>query len=155
MKRLIVILGFMAWPAWAQESDAQDIDWEQLRSQATSLRERAVQMRTVADQTRATTERACQDKLLVAGCMEDASQTYQEAERSARSVELEAINIEKRLRRHDYEARLQKRAEKSRDKEIRAAERAEQIRQDEEARHIKNEERAAKAVQRQEKARRE
>jgi len=155
MKRLIAILFFLACPALAQETDTRDVDWEQLRAQAASLRERAELMRAAADETRATTERACQGKLLVAGCMEDAHTTHQEAGRSARRIELEAIEIDKRLRRHDYEAKLQKRAEKNRENAIKAAERAEKIRQDEEERRIKNEERAAKAAERREKAQRE
>jgi len=155
MKRLIAILFFLACPALAQETDTREVDWEQLRVQAASLRDRAERIRTAADENRATSERACQDKLLVAGCMEDARTTHQEAERNARRIELEAIEIDKRLRRHDYEAKLQQRAEKNRENAIKAAERAEKFRQDEEERRIKNEKRAAKAAERREKARSE
>lgn len=155
MRRLSVIIGFLVLPALAQPIASGEADWEQLRAQAAELRERVKQMRTTADQTQLATEHACREKLLMSGCMEDAQKTRQEAERSARRVELDAIEIEKRLRKYDYEVRLQKRAEKERDNASKAAERAEKIRAQEEDRRIKTEERAAKAAQRQEKARRE
>jgi hypothetical protein len=155
MKQLIAILGFLALPAMAQEAAMPDVDWEQLRAQATELRSRAKLMRTQADKTQADAERYCQGKLLVAGCIVDARHARREAERAIRRVELEAVEIDRRLRVHEHELKLERRAEKDRQREIKAAERAEEIRRDDEKRRLKNEKRAAEEERRRLKAQRE
>lgn len=114
MKRIILLLAVLALPAIAQENGNPPVaDWEQLRVQAAELRNRAKLMRTQADKTHADAELYCRDKLLVAGCLDDARKARQEAERAIRRIELEAANIDQRLRHHDYEVKLERRREKA------------------------------------------
>jgi len=154
MKHFLAILGLLALPALAQQGGGNppDTDWEQLRTQATELRNRAKLMRTQADKTHADAEKYCQGKLLFAGCIADAKKARQEAERAIQRVELEAVGIDRRIRVHDYGLKLERRAEKDREREIKAAERAEAIRQDDEKRRLKNEKRAADEERRRQKA---
>lgn len=158
MKQLITLLGFLALSVGAplaQETTRPDVDWEQLRAQATELRSRAKLMRTQADKTQADAERYCQGKLLVAGCIEDARHARQDAEKAIRRVELEAVEIDRRLRIHEHELKLERRAEQDREREIKAAERAEEIRREDEKRRLKNEKRAAEEERRRQKSQRE
>lgn len=152
MKQLIAILGFLALPAMAQEPAKADMDWEQLRAQATELRGRAKLMSTQADKTHSDAEKLCHEKLLVASCLDDARKARQEAERAIRRVELEAVGIDRRIRVHDHEVKLERRAEKDRERETKAAERAEEIRGEDEKRRLKNEKRAAGEERRRQKA---
>lgn len=154
MKHFLAILGLLALSALAQQDggDPPATDWEQLRAQSTELRGRAKLMRTQADKTHADAEAYCRDKLLFAGCIADAKKARQEAEGAIRRVELEAVNIDRRIRAHEYEIKLEQRAEKDREREIKAAERAEAIRQDDEKRRLKNEKRAADEARRRQKA---
>lgn len=157
MKRFLAILGMLALPAisaMAQDDTTNPpaADREQLRAQATDLRSRAKQMRTQADQTHADAEKYCREKLLVASCLDDARKARQEAERAIRRVELEAVDIDRRLRAHDYEAKLQRRAAQDRERELKAAARAEEIRRADEQRRLKNEKRAAEEERRRQKA---
>jgi Tfp pilus assembly protein FimT len=114
MKQLIAILGLLALPAMAQEAVKPDVDWEQLRAQATELRGRAKQMRTQADKTQTDADRLCREKLLVSSCLDDAKKARQEAERAIRRVELEAVEIDRRLRYHNHEVKLEQRRQKAR-----------------------------------------
>lgn len=113
MKRIIAILGLLAFSAIAQEAGQAETDWEHLRAQATELRNRAKLMRTQADKTHADAALYCRDRLLVAGCLEDARKARQEAERAIRRLELEAANIDRRLRYHDYEVKQERRQQKA------------------------------------------
>jgi hypothetical protein len=159
MKHFIGLLAVLALPALAQV--AQDagstpaVDWEQMRAQATELRSRAKLMRSQADRTHADAEKLCGEKLLMASCLVDAKKARQEAERAIQRVELEAVDIDRRIRIHDHEVKLQCRAEKDREQEIKAAERAEEIRQQDEKRRLKNAKRVAEEEQRRQKAPRE
>lgn len=155
MKQLIAILGFLALPAMAQEITKPAVDWDHLRAQATELRSRAKLMRTQADKTHADAEQYCHGKLLVAGCLEDARKARQEAERAIKRVELEAVEIDRRLRVHEHELKLERRAEKDRERDIKAAERAEEIRREDEKRRLKNEKRAAEEERRRQQSRQE
>lgn len=156
MKHFLAILGLLALPAMSPM--AQDgtpppaTDGAQLRAQAAELRGRARLMRTQADQTHADAEKYCREKLLVASCLDDARKARQEAERAIRRVELEAVEIDRRLRVHEYEAKLRRRAEQDREREIKTAERAEEIRREDEQRRLKNEKRAAEEERRKQKA---
>lgn len=155
MKHFLAILGMLALPAMS--SMAQDgatpptADGERLRAQAAELRSRAKLMRTQADQTHADAEKYCREKLLVASCLDDARKARQEAERAIRRVELEAVDIDRRLRVQAYEAKLRRRAEQDREREIQAAARAEEIRREDEQRRLKNEKRAAEEERRRQK----
>jgi len=155
MKPLIAILGLLALPAFTQEAAKPDVDWELLRAQASELRGRAKLMRTQADKTHADAEKLCQEKLLVAGCLDDARKARQEAERAIRRVELEAVELDRRVRVHAHEVKLDQQAEKDRARDIKAAERAEAMRAEDEKRRLKNEKRAAEEDRRRQKATRE
>lgn len=156
MKHFLAILGMLALPAMsAMARDGTTppaTDREQLRAQAAELRSRAQLMRTQADQTHADAEKYCREKLLVASCLDDARKARQEGERAIRRVELEAVDIDRRLRAHEYEAKLRRRAEQDREREIQAAARAEEIRREDEKRRLKSEKRAAEEERRRQKA---
>lgn len=152
MKQLIAILGFLAFTAIAQEAARPDADLDQLRTQAAELRGRAKLMRTQADQTHADADKLCREKFLMSSCLDDARKARQEAERAIRRVELEAVDIDRRLRVHEHEAKLRRRAEQDREREIKATERAEEIRREDEQRRLKNEKRAAEEERRRQKA---
>ena len=155
MKQLITILGLLALPTLAQEIAAPDADWEQLRVQAAELRGQAKLQRTRADQMRAEAEKLCRGKLFVSGCMVDARKSRNEAEQAIRQGETEAVEIEQRVRAHDYEVKLRQRAEKEQKREMKAAERAEEIRGKDEKRRLKNEKRVAKEERRRQTAQQE
>lgn len=156
MKHFLAILGMLALPAMspmAQDDTAPPAtDRDQLRAQAAELRGRAKLMRTQADQTHADADRLCHERLLVASCLDDARKARQEAERAIRRVELEAVEIDRRLRVHEYEAKLRRRADQDREREIQAAARAEEIRREDEQRRLKNEKRAGEEERRRQKA---
>lgn len=153
MKYLIALLCVLALPALAQETAPPPAaDWEQLRAQAIDLRQRAKSMRTQADKTRDETEAGCRGRLLLAGCLADAKQARQEAERAIRRTELEALGIERRIQAHDREIKLERRAAQAREQEIDAARRAEEIRKKDEKRQQRLEKRQAEEERRRQKA---
>lgn len=156
MRKLIALACLVVAPVLAQDAAPPAVeDRERLRAQAAELRQRAKQMRALADKTHADAEASCRGRFLMAGCLEDARHARQEAGRAIRGVDLEAIAIERRIRVIDREEKLRRRAEKDRETQEKAAERAEEIRQDEEKRRRKLEQQQAEEEQRRRKAARD
>lgn len=121
MRKLIALACLVVAPVLAQDAAAPAEDREQLRARAAELRQRARQMRALADKTHADAEASCRGRFLMAGCLEEARHARQEAERAIRGVDLEAIAIERRIRVLDHEEKLRRRAEKDRKTQEKAA----------------------------------
>ena len=136
----------------ADTSTPSAAEREHLRAQANELHSRAKLMRNQADKTKTDAETLCRDKLLFAGCMDDARKARQEAERAILRIEREAAEFERQYRHQAQAAKLEQRAEAEREQAAKAAERAEAIRQEDEKRRLKNEKRLAKEEQRRQKA---
>jgi hypothetical protein len=135
MRRLVAILALLALPALAQEPE----DWDALRAQAKELRSQAKALRAQGKQTEIEATAQCRHKVFMSGCNEDARKQYQETERTARGIDLEAFDIEQRIRHHDHEVKLERRAEKDRKKAADAQRRAEEIRDKDAQRRSKEE----------------
>jgi hypothetical protein len=136
MRRLIGLLWLAVLPALAQEAGgtapAPAEDWERLATQAREMRDQARQIHEAAQQTYAAAQQICWKKFLVSACLEEAKMAMRDKEREAKTLEIEAGRIERRIRLHEQQEKAARRDEDLRARQGDIAERAEKIRRKEE-----------------------
>lgn len=151
LKYLIVwvaLTGVCLGAARAEEALSAD-ELAQLKTQARSLRQQAKQMRADAKKELLAAQQECWKRTLVSGCQADAKDVQRRVEREAQKVDLDALQIERRIDAWKRADRQAKKAEKERKEQEKAVKRAAQIKQEGEDRQRKLEKDEAKERQRQ------
>lgn len=158
IRSLIVLLSILTLPAWGQETAVAageprtPEDREQLRVQARDMRAQAKRMRAEAAQALAAAEKSCWEKFLVSNCLEEAKAAERATDREAKTLEIEAGRIERRIKAHEREEKAARRAAEAPQRAAKAAKRAEELQLQEEEALRRQAEKAAEIERRKRKA---
>ena len=114
--------------ALAQDAVPSAAERQALREKSQALRAKADEMRNAAEQTALAESKACWKKFLVTACQDEAKLKKQRTLAEARAIDKEGRDIERALRRVEFEEREKQRIEEAPQRAADAAAQAEKNR---------------------------